>query len=240
MRFQKGIGSPYPRRPRGPGRGDPPYDMSREAYQARISSASKARAALAEQHDRRERTYEETRRLEQEIALASLRGETYRAMARRLGCSHVHCWRVARRYRTGQIPMLPHDEQGLVALRESLDKPPTPTRQVTAPWWMTREWGCRNEIWGCSLLTQEQKVQAAAEFDRREYARQHGLPLPEPQRVQPLRQPVTPREPQTPVALYPRSADEWRAEARRQRERPERQERYSASGRRVLFSVPVR
>jgi hypothetical protein len=40
---------------------------------------------------------------------------------------------------------------------------------------MVREWNTRDEIWGCILLTQEQKVQATAEFDRREYARQQGI-----------------------------------------------------------------
>jgi hypothetical protein len=112
MRFQKGFGYPDPRPPRGPGRGDPPYRMSRRAYQSRLRNLG----GVARQH-----SYGETRCLELEIALGTHRGETYRAMAERLGLrSHAHCWRVAHRYRTRQIPMLPSDEQGLVALRDSL------------------------------------------------------------------------------------------------------------------------
>ena len=120
------------------------------------------------------RTYVQMQRLAVEIALGTHRGESTRAMAERLGCSHVHCWRVARRYRNGLIPMLPRDEQELVALRDSLDRP-TPPQQQAIPWWLARQWRSREEIWGCILLTQEQKVQVSAEFDRREYARQHGL-----------------------------------------------------------------
>ena len=53
-----------------------------------------------------------------------------RKMVRRLGLrSHAHCWRVARNYRTGQIPMVPSDEEGLMELRESLDKPPIGGKQ---------------------------------------------------------------------------------------------------------------
>jgi len=36
---------------------------------------------------------------------------------------------------------------------------------------MVREWNTRDEIWACILLTQEQKLQAIAEYDRREYAK---------------------------------------------------------------------
>ena len=42
-------------------------------------------------------------------------------IARRLGLrSHTYCWRVIRRYRTGQIPSLPPDEESLLLMRESL------------------------------------------------------------------------------------------------------------------------
>jgi hypothetical protein len=171
MRFQKGVRFPSDRRRRGRGRGA--YSMSREAYQARLRNASRARAALALRQGKPERDYGETRRLELEIALARHRGEKYRAIARRLGLrSYAHCWRVARRYHAGQIPMFPGDEQGLVAMRDSLDS--TPTQQRAAPWWLAREWRSRDEIWGCTLLTQEQKVKASAELDRREYARERG------------------------------------------------------------------
>ena len=162
MRFQKGVGYPYPRPPRGPGRGDPPYRMSRRAYQSRLRNLGRVE---------RQRTYGETRRLELDIALATHRGETFRAMAERLHLrSHAHCWRVAHKYRTRQIPMLPQDAQGLLALRDSLVSPPM--QQQVLPWWMARKWRKRDEIWGCILLTQEQKAQAVAEFDRREYAGQ--------------------------------------------------------------------
>ena len=157
-RFKKGVRFSCYRPTRGPGRGD--YDMSRTAYQARLANL---------RGWERRHTYSETWRLKIEIALGTHRGESYRKMARRLGLrSHAHCWRVARNYRTGQIPMLPRDEQGLVEMRESLDKPATRQQAVqAAPWWMAREWRSRDEIWGCTLLTQEQKVQAAAELDRK-------------------------------------------------------------------------
>jgi len=150
-----------PRRPRGRGRGT--YRMSRAAYQARLRNL-----VCVE----RRRSYEQTRRLEVEVAVGTHRRESTRAMARRLKCSHVHCWRVARRYKHGQLPLLPRDEQGLSRFCDSLQREvPAPA----APWWMVREWNTRDEIWGCILLTQEQKVQATAEFDRREYARQQGI-----------------------------------------------------------------
>ncbi len=92
--------------------------MSRAAYQARLHNLRRVK--------KRPRMYEQTRRIELEIALGTHRGESYRAMARWLGCSHVHSWRVARRYRAGLIPLLPPDEQGLLALRDSLDTPAPP------------------------------------------------------------------------------------------------------------------
>ncbi len=117
MRFRKGVGYTGPRWPRGPGRGDPPYRMSRAAYDARLNNLRCVK--------KRKRAYEETRRNEIEIALGTHRGETYRAMAERLGLkSHAHCWRVARDYRAGLIPMLPCDEQELLELRDSLDHDP--------------------------------------------------------------------------------------------------------------------
>ncbi len=167
MRFQKGIGYPYPRPPRGRGRGDPPYRMSRAAYQARLQNLVGVE---------RKRTHAETRRIELEIALGTHRGETYRAMAKRLGCSHPYCWRVARRYRAGLIPVLPRDEQELVALRDSLDHDPATERHAAAavpaqflkvPWAWTRQWRSQDEIWASMLLTQEQKTMLAAESDRR-------------------------------------------------------------------------
>jgi hypothetical protein len=112
MRFQKGIGYTGPRRPRGPGRGDPPYRMSRAAYQARLRNLVGWE---------RPRSCEQTRRIELEVALWTHRGkESLRAFAKRLRIrSHSHCWRVARKYRRGLIPMLPRDEQQLLAMRDS-------------------------------------------------------------------------------------------------------------------------
>ena len=111
MRFQPGRGYTGPRRPRGPGRGDPPYRMSQAAYQARLRNLV---------HWRRPRSPLETQRLRIEIALATLRGETQRAMARRLGCSHVYCRKVAIAFKAGRIPFLPADEVSLLAMRDSL------------------------------------------------------------------------------------------------------------------------
>jgi hypothetical protein len=71
MKFQRGVPNPYPRRPRGPGRGDSPYQMSRAAYHARISNLERWL---------RPRTYAETRRIELEIALASHGHESCRQM----------------------------------------------------------------------------------------------------------------------------------------------------------------
>jgi hypothetical protein len=165
MRFQKGIGCPcLLRRPRGPGRGE--YRMSRAAYQARVRNLDCWF---------RPRTYEETRRIEIEIALASHRREPFRAVAKRLGLrSYAHCWRTARKYRAGRLPMLPLTEPELVAFHDSLYADSVP-KSTAAPWWMTREWESRDEIWGCILLTQEQKAQASAELDRRKHAREHRL-----------------------------------------------------------------
>lgn len=121
MRFQKGIGCPYSLRvPRGPGRGR--YRMSRAAYQARVRNLAAWQ---------RQRTYDETRRIEIEIALATHRGEPFRAIAKRLGLrSYAYCWRVARKYRSGGLRMLPLGEQELVAFRDSLEAPPVP---ISAP-----------------------------------------------------------------------------------------------------------
>jgi hypothetical protein len=111
MRFQPGIGYIGPRRPRGPGRGDPRYRMSQAAYQARLRNLV---------HWRRPRSRLETQRLRIDIALATLRGERQRATARRLGCSHVYCRKVAIAFRAGRIPFLPADEVSLLAMRDSL------------------------------------------------------------------------------------------------------------------------
>src|SRR5215469_15310902 len=120
MRFRQGMRW-FKGQRRTRGRSRHPYTMTRPAEQARVTNASKARAALARKRRDSERTYGETRRIELEIALASHGFESYRQIARRVGLrSHAHCWRVIRRYRTGQIPYLPPDEESLLAMRESL------------------------------------------------------------------------------------------------------------------------
>jgi len=82
------------------------------AYQARLRNLGRFKRA---------RSHGETRRIELEIALASHGHESCRGIARRLGLrSHAYCCRVIRRYRTGQIPSLPPDEQSLLAMRDSL------------------------------------------------------------------------------------------------------------------------
>jgi hypothetical protein len=123
-RFQKGVGYPYPRPTRGKGDRSNPggcYRMSRAAYQARLQNLG---------HVPRERTHDQSQRLQIEIVLARHRGETFRAVAKRLALkSHAHCWRVAHDYRAGRIPWLPRDEQGLLALRDSLDRDPATERR---------------------------------------------------------------------------------------------------------------
>lgn len=115
MRYYKGIKFGW-RRARGRGRGT--YRMSDAASRARLSSLGRVQ---------RTRTYDQTRRLELDIALASHHKETYRATARRLGCSHVHCWRVTRRYRRGLLRPLPRDKRELIAFRDSLYGEITPS-----------------------------------------------------------------------------------------------------------------
>jgi hypothetical protein len=163
MRFQRGFLYRVNWRPRGVAR--KPYDVTLRVRQTRPLNAAKARISLAQGQGKPERTYLQSRELELEIVLGRLRLETYRQLARRLGCSHVHCWRVVRRHSRGLLPMLPKDEQGLIALREAIHAP-VPR---TVPWWLAKQWASHDEIWDCILLTQEQKVQAAAEFDRREH-----------------------------------------------------------------------
>src|SRR5215472_8865319 len=112
-RFQIGCGG-GPGRPPGPAWRRKPggcYRMSRAAYNERCL-ASRRRKLVG---GKPPRSYVEMQRLALEIALGTHRGESTRAMAERLGCCHVHCWRVARRYRNGLIPMLTSDEQALVS-----------------------------------------------------------------------------------------------------------------------------
>ena len=123
MRYYTGIKFGW-RRPRGRGRGT--YRMSLKAYQTRLSATGERKVVGG----KLARSWQETRRLEAEIALATHGPETYRAIARRLGCSHVHCWRVARRYRARQIPLLPSDEQALLEMRDSFGPAPEPSRRL--------------------------------------------------------------------------------------------------------------
>jgi hypothetical protein len=99
-------------------------------------------------------------------------------MAKRLGLrSHAYCWRVAQRYRAGLMPRLPAAEPELLAFRDFVAGDTSSSaadgagRLLPKPWWFTHGWESRDEIWSSILLTQEQKVQACAEYDRRK----HGL-----------------------------------------------------------------
>jgi hypothetical protein len=112
--FQAGERWPFKgvQRPRrGPGKGT--YRMSRAAYLARMKGLARWT---------RLRSYEQSRRLELEIALRTLRGESYRQIARKLGLrSHCYCYRTAKRFLSGAIPMLPLSEDGLLAILSEID-----------------------------------------------------------------------------------------------------------------------
>jgi hypothetical protein len=131
MRFKKGVGYQGPRWPRGRGRGNPPYQMSRAAYDARLHNLRCVK--------KRKRTYGESRRNELEVALWTHKPEdkreSLRTLARRVGLSHVYCWKVARNYRNGLIPLLPDDEAGLLELRDSLDQKPVAAKSPAAHGW---------------------------------------------------------------------------------------------------------
>jgi len=159
-RFQKGIGYPYPRRPRGPGRRSKPggcYRMSHLAYEARQGNLRSMK---------RKRTHKETQRLQIEVALGTHRGETYRAMAKRLGLrSHAHCWRVARKYRRGEIPMLPRDEQRLMVLCDSLESPtPDHVRPISNSPEPTHAPGCECAVCTCPKCGKQRDPRDAAGY----------------------------------------------------------------------------
>jgi hypothetical protein len=151
MKYQKGTGYTRPRRPRGKCDRSKPggcYRISPKAYRARLRNAGRRKLVGGKPP----RTYGETRCLELEVAMGTHRGETCRAMAKRLNCSHVQCWRLARNYRAGRIQWLPRDEQGLVAMRDSLgpallpepepQRPSRPSQQpVNAPGALTADEG---------------------------------------------------------------------------------------------------
>jgi hypothetical protein len=55
-------------------------------------------------------------------------------MAKRLGLrSYAYCWRIARRYRAGQMPMLPSNERELLAFRDFLAADCKPSLPITKP-----------------------------------------------------------------------------------------------------------
>jgi len=111
--FQSGARWPFHgvQRPRrGPGK---TYRMSKAAYQARLKGLA---------HWTRPRSYGESQRIQVEIALRTLRGESYRQMARKLGLrSHCYCYRTAKRFLSGAIPMLPLSETGLLSILAEID-----------------------------------------------------------------------------------------------------------------------
>jgi hypothetical protein len=89
------------------------YHLSRRAYQARLKGLARWT---------RPRSYEQSQRIRVEIALRTLRGESYRGIARNLGLrSHCYCRRIALRFLAGLIPMLPLSETGLLALLAEID-----------------------------------------------------------------------------------------------------------------------
>ena len=124
-RFQPGIGYIGPRRPRGPGRKQ--YRMTDRGRLARWRNAANARRALSEKRGKPERTPEESKRIQAEVALwTHRRGESLRALARRLRCSHVYCRKAARRYQEGVIGWLGPDEASVLQWRDALAPKPTP------------------------------------------------------------------------------------------------------------------
>jgi hypothetical protein len=112
--FQAGERWPFKgvQRPRrGPGRRA--YHLSRRAYQARLKGLARWT---------RPRSYEQSQRIQVEIALRTMRGESYRQMARKLGLrSHCYCYRTAKRFLSGAIPLLPLSEAGLLAMLAEID-----------------------------------------------------------------------------------------------------------------------
>jgi hypothetical protein len=55
-------------------------------------------------------------------------------MAKRLGLrSYAYCWRIARQYRAGQMPMLPSNERELLAFRDFLAADCKPSLPITKP-----------------------------------------------------------------------------------------------------------
>ena len=172
-RFQAGRAWPFHgRRSRGRGKAKRPYRITPLALEARFRGLAKWR---------RPRTADQSRYIYSEIIRAAGE-ESYRSMARRLGVAHSYCRKVARRYYGASIQRA-RGEGGRVPPRRVVqpdiakalaidgDLVAGPIRKAPAPWWITREWASRDEIWASILLTQEQKAQAVAEFERRECAR---------------------------------------------------------------------
>lgn len=75
------------------------------------------------------------------------------------------------------------------------------------------EWRSRDEIWGCILLSQEQKVQAMAELERRQAGLVPSAPAAPPLSAQTLNVPLQPRASSEPRVM---TADEAIAETWRE------------------------
>jgi hypothetical protein len=89
--------------------------MSTSAYKARLKGLARWK---------RPRTYEQSQRIKLEIALRTLRGETFRGMTQHLGLrSYCYCRRTAIRFLAGQMPMFPLSEAGLLEMLRELDEP---------------------------------------------------------------------------------------------------------------------
>ena len=188
MRFQRGIHYPHP--PRGPARKS--YTMSEAALRQRRRNLKRTRI-------RSDRETAIIKRLIWQACFNGGKRPSQRALARQLRVSPSYVWKVQRKaLREGLDAVVAKGERvGLddlaeaqrftekvradspdilvalpamvvppIVLPDSLDL----TSRHAAPWWLTREWRSADEIWGCILLTQEQKVQASAELERKEYS----------------------------------------------------------------------
>jgi len=187
MRFQRGIHYHHP--PRGPARKR--YRMSEAALRQRRRNLERTRI-------RSDRETAIIKLLIWQACFDTAPRPSQCALARQLRVCPSYVWKVERKaLREGQdvlladstrltfddladarrftqkvhaeepdilAPVPPNAPHATIALRVPL----LPRKAV--PWWLAREWQSTDEIWGCILLIQEQKVQASAEFERKEYA----------------------------------------------------------------------
>src|SRR5215469_10596195 len=188
MRFQRGIHYPHP--PRGPARKS--YTMSEAALRQRRRNLKRTRI-------RSDCETAIIKRLIWQACFDGGERPSQRALARQLRVWPSYVWKVQRKALSEGLDALVANGERvglddlekarcftekvradspdiLVALPALVvpsivlpDSRALPPPHAT-PWWLTREWQSTDEIWGCILLTQEQKVQASAELERKEYA----------------------------------------------------------------------